>query len=90
MAVNALPARDAGHGHGLCGGRACHPGSWTTYTYREAGGLLGLVRWYEANVRGRALDDGAPAYLLLDEIHKLRRWHEEVKHLGETFPCAWS
>ena len=51
---------------------------------REAGGLLGLVSWYEANVRGRALDDGAPAYLLLDEIHKLRRWSEEVKHLAET------
>jgi predicted AAA+ superfamily ATPase len=187
----AAPARDARDGHRLCGGRACHPGSWTTYTYtynlfsmapgpvlppvpfppelpallhglntwwrpphsvrptvppflrrqtrllaermgqrvpliqvirgprqvgkttailqlveslladgvrptdilllrfdlqslREAGGLLGLVSWYEANVRGRALDDGAPAYLLLDEIHKLRRWSEEVKHLAET------
>jgi predicted AAA+ superfamily ATPase len=51
---------------------------------REAGGLLGLVRWYEENVRGRALDEGAPAYLLLDEVHKLPRWNEEVKHLVET------
>jgi len=51
---------------------------------REAGGLLGLIRWYEANVRGRALDDGAPGYLLLDEVHKLPRWNEEVKHLAET------
>ena len=53
-------------------------------TLREAGGLLGLVRWFEANVRGRALTAGAPAYLLLDEIHKLPRWNEEVKHLAET------
>ena len=50
---------------------------------REAGGLLGLVRWFEVNVRGRELGDGAPAFLLLDEIHKLPRWNEEVKHLGE-------
>lgn len=51
---------------------------------REAGGLLGLVRWYEAHVRGRPLGDGAPAFLLLDEVHKLPRWNEEVKHLAET------
>ncbi len=51
---------------------------------REAGGLLGLVRWFEANVRRRALTDGSPAFLLLDEIHKLPRWNEEVKHLAET------
>lgn len=50
---------------------------------REAGGLLGLIRWFELNVRGRELGEGAPAFLLLDEIHKLPRWNEEVKHLGE-------
>ncbi len=53
-------------------------------TLRETGGLLGLVRWYEANVRRRSLDHGSPAFLLLDEIHKLPRWTEEVKHLAET------
>lgn len=51
---------------------------------REAGGLLGLVRWFEANVRGRPIAEGAPAFLLLDEVHKLPRWNEEVKHLSET------
>jgi predicted AAA+ superfamily ATPase len=53
-------------------------------TLREAGGLLGLIRWYEANVRKRDLNSGAPAFLLLDEVHKLSRWNEEVKHLAET------
>jgi uncharacterized protein len=53
-------------------------------TLRETGGVLGLARWYEENVRGRRLDEGAPAYLFLDEIHKLPRWDEEVKHLAET------
>jgi predicted AAA+ superfamily ATPase len=53
-------------------------------TLREAGGLLGLVRWFESSVRGRGLGSGAPAFLFLDEIHKLPRWSEEVKHLAET------
>ncbi len=53
-------------------------------TLRETGGLVGLVRWYESRVRGRPLDEGAPAHLLLDEVHKLPRWNEEVKHLAET------
>jgi predicted AAA+ superfamily ATPase len=53
-------------------------------TLREAGGLLGLVRWFEANIRQRNLNSGAPAFLLLDEVHKLPRWNEEVKHLAET------
>ncbi len=53
-------------------------------TLREAGGLLGLVRWYVENVRKRSLDEGAPPHLLLDEVHKLPRWNEEVKHLAET------
>ncbi len=53
-------------------------------TLREAGGLLGLVRWFEANIRQRDLNSGAPAFLLLDEVQKLPRWNEEVKHLAET------
>jgi predicted AAA+ superfamily ATPase len=53
-------------------------------TLRETGGLLGLVRWYETNVRRRPIDQGSPAYLFLDEIHKLPRWNEGVKHLAET------
>ncbi len=55
-------------------------------TLREAGGLTGLLRWYQAHVRGRDLDEGAPAHLLLDEVHKLPRWSEELKHLAETAP----
>lgn len=51
---------------------------------REAGGLLAVIRWYEDDVRRRPLDDGAPSYLFLDEVHKLPRWSEEVKHLGEV------
>jgi hypothetical protein len=51
---------------------------------RETGGLLGLAGWFEANVRHRTLGEGSPAFLLLDEIHKLPRWNEEVKHLAET------
>jgi predicted AAA+ superfamily ATPase len=32
------------------------------------------------------LQDGAPSWLFLDEIHKLRRWSDEVKHAGDTYP----
>ena len=53
-------------------------------TLREVGGLLGLVRWFESNIRRRPLDEGAPAFLFLDEVHKLPRWNDEVKHLAET------
>jgi len=56
-------------------------------TLRETGGLLGLVGWFESNVRRRPLAEGAPAFLLLDEVHKLPRWNEEVKHLAETTPA---
>jgi predicted AAA+ superfamily ATPase len=45
---------------------------------REAG-LLPLVRWHLARVKSRR----APL-LLLDEVHKLRGWDEEVKHLFDT------
>jgi len=52
----------------------------------EPASLRSIVRWFESEVRRRPLTAGAPAYILLDEIHKLRRWSEEVKHLGDTFP----
>lgn len=54
---------------------------------QEAGGLLELVRWYESNIRKRRLDEGPPAFLFLDEVHKLPRWNDEVKHLAETAPA---
>lgn len=52
----------------------------------EPGALRAIVAWFEAEIRGRPLAAGAPAYLFLDEIQKLRRWSDEVKHLGDTFP----
>jgi hypothetical protein len=51
---------------------------------REAGGLLALVRWFETEIRKRPLHRGAPAFLFLDEVHKLPKWNEELKHLSET------
>lgn len=52
----------------------------------EAATLRRVVRWYAESVRGRPLDGGPRALIFLDEVHKLRRWHEEVKHLTDTFP----
>ncbi|MHB0929451.1 MAG: ATP-binding protein [Candidatus Nanopelagicales bacterium] len=52
----------------------------------EPAALRNILRWYVDNVRKRPLDQGPPSSILLDEIHKLRRWDEEVKHLGDTFP----
>jgi uncharacterized protein len=52
----------------------------------EPSALRSILRWYTQEIRGRALDEGQPSLLFLDEIHKLRRWHEEVKHIGDTFP----
>lgn len=52
----------------------------------ERAGLRNMVRWYAEQIRGRPLDEGRPTYLFLDEIHKLPRWSEEVKHLADTFP----
>jgi hypothetical protein len=52
----------------------------------EPSGLRRIVRWFADAVRERPLDRGAPAYVLLDEIHKLPRWNDEVKHLFDTFP----
>ena len=48
--------------------------------------LRNILRWYVDNVRKRPLDNGRTSCILLDEIHKLKRWDEEVKHIGDTFP----
>lgn len=53
----------------------------------RSSGLMSLVRWFANQVRERPLERGAPAYILLDEIHKLARWDEDVKHLFDTFPA---
>ena len=52
----------------------------------EAASLRKLTNWYVEHVRKRDLADGASTIVFLDEGHKLRRWHEEVKHLTDTFP----
>ena len=49
-------------------------------------GLRSILGWYVDNVRRRPLHEGPVTYLFLDEIHKLPRWSEEVKHAGDTFP----
>jgi hypothetical protein len=51
----------------------------------QEAGLLPLIRWYETQVLKRSLGDGSPPLLLLDEIHKLDRWADQVKHLYDTF-----
>jgi hypothetical protein len=50
------------------------------------GGISAITRWHAGEVRGSPYDAGAPAYVFLDEVHKLRRWDEQVKHLFDTFP----
>jgi predicted AAA+ superfamily ATPase len=48
-------------------------------------GLRPLLAWYETEIRQRPLGEGTPPLLLLDEIHKLDRWAEQVKHIFDTF-----
>lgn len=48
--------------------------------------LLSIVRWYEREVLGRPITAGNPPLLLLDEVHKLSRWAEQVKHVFDTHP----
>lgn len=50
------------------------------------GGLLPIVRWFESDLRRRPFQKGAPAYFFLDEVHKLDKWDEDVKHVGDTYP----
>jgi predicted AAA+ superfamily ATPase len=52
----------------------------------ERSALRNIVGWFGSEIRGRALDRQGPAFILLDEVHKLPRWDEEVKHLYDTFP----
>jgi hypothetical protein len=47
--------------------------------------LLSLLAWYAEEVRKRPLGEGPPPLLLLDEVHKLDRWAEQVKHVFDTF-----
>ncbi len=51
----------------------------------EPAALRSILRWYLEHIRGRPFDEGETTFLFLDEIHKLRRWDEEVKHIGDTF-----
>lgn len=46
-------------------------------------GLLAIAQWHRERIRRDAGD--RPLLLLLDEIHKLERWDETVKHLDDTF-----
>jgi predicted AAA+ superfamily ATPase len=52
----------------------------------EPAAMRTIVQWYTETIRQRPLDEGSRTYLFLDEIHKLRRWSDEVKHIGDTFP----
>lgn len=52
----------------------------------EAVSLRRVMKWFTEVVRGRPLDRGARTVVFLDEVHKLRRWQDEVKHLTDTFP----
>jgi predicted AAA+ superfamily ATPase len=45
-------------------------------------GLLPLLRWHRESIRERR---SGTSLLLLDEVHKLHRWADEVKHAHETF-----
>lgn len=52
---------------------------------REEGSLLEILRWFEEAIRRKSLHEGAPFYLLLDEVHKVDRWDEQVKHVFDTY-----
>lgn len=52
----------------------------------EPAALRSILAWFERDVRQRPLGRGRPSYVFLDEVHKLRRWHEDVKHVGDTYP----
>lgn len=52
----------------------------------EPGALRNILGWYAETIRRRPLHEGRAAYVFLDEVHKLRRWNDEVKHIGDTFP----
>lgn len=51
----------------------------------ERSALRSILDWYVENVRMRPLNVGTQTFVFLDEIHKLRNWDEEIKHVGDTF-----
>jgi hypothetical protein len=51
----------------------------------QEAGLLPLLRWYETEVLQRGLGDSPAPVLLLDEVHKLERWADQVKHVYDTY-----
>jgi predicted AAA+ superfamily ATPase len=53
----------------------------------EPGALRAILAWWSAEIVKRRLDAVDPAWIFLDEVHKLPRWSEEVKHLVDTFPA---
>lgn len=48
-------------------------------------GLRPIARWHRSEIR-KEKRSGDPV-LLLDEVHKLDRWDEDVKHVHDTWPC---
>jgi predicted AAA+ superfamily ATPase len=52
---------------------------------RDGPGLLPLLRWYAKTIRKKDLAETPPFFLLLDEIHKLPKWADVVKHVFDTY-----
>lgn len=52
---------------------------------RDQAGLLEILRWYERDIRRAPLTQAPEFYLLLDEVHKVERWDEQVKHVFDTY-----
>jgi uncharacterized protein len=52
----------------------------------EPAALRSILSWFEKEVRQRPFGKGHPCWVFLDEVHKLRQWHEDVKHVGDTYP----
>lgn len=50
------------------------------------GGILTIARWHRESIRGASPGTDRPVYVFLDEVHKLRSWADQVKHLFDTFP----
>ncbi len=48
--------------------------------------LRSILSWFEKEIRRRPLGKGRPPWVFLDEVHKLGRWHEDVKHVGDSYP----
>lgn len=54
---------------------------------REApAALREILAWYTRDIRRRPLHQGGHTFFFLDEVHKLPKWSDEVKHIGDTFP----